>query len=479
MVESVEPLSSFLARRKAAFSDIGQLQQAAAALRKSNVCVWCVLRYLGFELGSVYQQQADIAAKLAISNATDLPCVACLGILDYDVADQVVAKYCEQQFDATDVVIGIELPKSIVVRHRSMQLYCSSNHIPILPDMVDIKDAIKYMISQQLFKQSGIHVVGESEMRIDMIFTHPESSSECQFLKQDTAGKRRNGNGDSRTTIMNELAACSDEKFLANFASPPATISKASLLETVEFKRASLFVGGRYLKLERNVSQTPFIINGRRVTEFSVAEIIGEPLKLLTRCDSYNLVGSGREDADVRMLGDGRPFYLECINPRATQLEQQQIRDIETTLQTNTLVQVRRLQLIRPEDTKIIKEGEENKTKHYCALVWFANQLSEEKLREINQLGQTEIVLQQRTPVRVLHRRAPLTRPKRILSLKVEHIQGRFYKASVESEAGTYIKEFVHGDLGRTVPSLAQMANETADILELDVEKVSLDFPLS
>ncbi|KAJ2329443.1 putative tRNA pseudouridine synthase Pus10, partial [Coemansia sp. RSA 2673] len=45
------------------------------------------------------------------------------------------------------------------------------------------------------------------------------------------------------------------------------------------------------------------------------------------------------------------------------------------------------------------------------------------------------------------------------------------------SEAGTYIKEFVHGDLGRTVPSLADMAGVTADIIELDVENVSLDFP--
>ncbi|KAJ2650301.1 hypothetical protein IWW40_002478 [Coemansia sp. RSA 1250] len=481
MAESAESLGGFFARHKTAFNDIEQLQQAAAALHKSNVCVWCVLRFLGFELGSVYQQQTDIAAKLKLSNTNDSPCVACLGILNYDLADQVVSKYREQQFDATDVVIGIELPKSVVVRHRSMQLYCSSNKIPVLSDMVDIKDAIKYMISQQLSRQCDIHVVGESGMRIDLVFIHSESSSECQFLvKQDISRNRRNANGDSRTTIVNELAACSDEKFLASFTSPPPAIPTAARLETIAFKRASLFVGGRYLKLERNVSQTPFIIDGRRVTEFSVSEIIGEPLKLLTRCDSYNLVGSGREDADVRMLGDGRPFYLECINPRTTQLEQQQIHDIEHNLkQTNSPVQVRQLQLIKPEDTKVIKEGEENKTKHYCALVWFANQLSEEKLEEINKMGQKEIVLQQKTPIRVLHRRAPLTRPKKILSLKVVHIRGRFYKASIESEAGTYIKEFVHGDLGRTVPSLAQMANETADIFELDVEKVSLDFPPS
>ncbi|KAJ2635960.1 hypothetical protein IW137_004084, partial [Coemansia sp. RSA 1287] len=87
------------------------------------------------------------------------------------------------------------------------------------------------------------------------------------------------------------------------------------------------------------------------------------------------------------------------------------------------------------------------------------------------------IVLEQKTPVRVLHRRAPLTRPRKLLALAIEHIEGRFYRVRIESEAGTYIKEFVHGDLGRTVPSLAGLADSPADIFELDVECVSLDFP--
>lgn len=37
---------------------------------------------------------------------------------------------------------------------------------------------------------------------------------------------------------------------------------------------------------------------------------------------------------------------------------------------------------------------------------------------------------------------------------------------------GTYIKEFVHGDLGRTVPSVGSLLGCRADILQLDVTKV-------
>ena len=40
------------------------------------------------------------------------------------------------------------------------------------------------------------------------------------------------------------------------------------------------------------------------------------------------------------------------------------------------------------------------------------------------------------------------------------------------ASAGTYIKEFVHGDLGRTVPSIGSLLNSEADILQLDVTNV-------
>lgn len=37
------------------------------------------------------------------------------------------------------------------------------------------------------------------------------------------------------------------------------------------------------------------------------------------------------------------------------------------------------------------------------------------------------------------------------------------------ASAGTYIKEFVHGDLGRTVPNVGSLIGKEVDILQLDV----------
>ncbi|KAJ2359221.1 hypothetical protein GGF43_000243 [Coemansia sp. RSA 2618] len=485
------------------YRDLAHIKEAAAALYQTGACMLCVLRFLQISFGPVYQQQleSDITQELGIAESETAsngrpPCPVCLGILCHGAVDQVVKKYQAEQFDAREVFIGVELPKSINVRHRAMQIHCWRN-IPVLApaaDVADVKDTVKYMISQQLSRDAGVTIVGEGDMQVDVAFAHPESASDHKFLfdhaestpapaSKPTRGRRRGGPpgtdaGESKAAVIDALAACSDAEFSARYACPPPPVKSVAALSAVTLKRASLFIGGRYLKLERNISQTPFVIEGRRVTEHSVAELVGEPIMRLTNCDSYNLVGSGREDADVRMLGDGRPFYIECVNPRIGCPPSSQVAGIEHEMVArNSPVQVRSLQVIRPADTAVIKEGEESKTKHYCALVWIAKQLSAAQIAEINEMGKHVVELQQKTPVRVLHRRAPLTRPKRLLSLNIEHLEGLFYRVRIESEAGAYIKEFVHGDLGRTVPSLAEMAGATADILELDVEKVSLDFP--
>ena len=50
------------------------------------------------------------------------------------------------------------------------------------------------------------------------------------------------------------------------------------------------------------------------------------------------------------------------------------------------------------------------------------------------------------------------------------------FRLDLETEAGTYVKEFVHGDFGRTLPNLSSVLGDCeTDIIELDV-KVSVYF---
>src|SRR5438309_10734491 len=75
----------------------------------------------------------------------------------------------------------------------------------------------------------------------------------------------------------------------------------------------------------------------------------------------------------------------------------------------------------------------------------------------------------QRTPGRVVHRRADTTRARRLLSAEVVGIDGDRAEIRVTAEAGTYIKEWVHGDGGRTRPSLAERLGAEGEVLEPDV----------
>ena len=42
----------------------------------------------------------------------------------------------------------------------------------------------------------------------------------------------------------------------------------------------------------------------------------------------------------------------------------------------------------------------------------------------------------------------------------------------IKSSAGTYIKEFVNEDLGRTYPCLGDIIGNECDILQLDVQDI-------
>lgn len=120
-----------------------------------------------------------------------------------------------------------------------------------------------------------------------------------------------------------------------------------------------------------------------------------------------------------------------------------------------------------------MKEGEEQKKKTYTALCVSQKSLSSEKLNQLKEMK--DLVLQQKTPIRVLHRRPLAVRSKIIHTMDVEEVDDVHFKLRVTTQAGTYIKEFVHGDFGRTKPNLGQLLETEVDIVALDVE-VSMFF---
>ncbi|KAI8867684.1 hypothetical protein GQ42DRAFT_109856, partial [Ramicandelaber brevisporus] len=241
-------------------------------------------------------------------------------------------------------------------------------------------------------------------------------------------------------------------------------------------------VAGRYLKLGRNVSQTPWFVDGERLAPTSVSEEIERHLlPVFGSGTEGTFTAAGREDADVKMLGKGRPFYIVISNPDVSTVSQQVLDKVACDINANSeFVRVNGLWMMDSSHTNIIKEGEQSKRKHYSALVWTSEPLTQEHLNRLEQYQSKQFEIAQETPIRVLQRRAPLNRPKTIYSMTVQKHPDHEQLAIVDlvTEAGTYIKEFIHGDLGRTEPSFRTLAGvKVADILALDVQAVELEWP--
>jgi tRNA pseudouridine synthase 10 len=90
-----------------------------------------------------------------------------------------------------------------------------------------------------------------------------------------------------------------------------------------------------------------------------------------------------------------------------------------------------------------------------------------------SRLGSFPLELKQHTPIRVLHRRSKMIRVRHVLTLAAKRIDNHYFRLNLSTDAGTYVKEFVHGDLGRTVPSVSSLLGCKTDIMELDCEGIA------
>ena len=88
--------------------------------------------------------------------------------------------------------------------------------------------------------------------------------------------------------------------------------------------------------------------------------------------------------------------------------------------------------------------------------------------------------LAQRTPERVAHRRADKIRKRKVLEtsdpfVEIDEDGNMVAGFSLRCESGTYVKETVHGDGGRTQPSIASLVKAKCTVEWLDVADIHAD----
>ena len=226
-----------------------------------------------------------------------------------------------------------------------------------------------------------------------------------------------------------------------------------------------LYLSGNYIKLSREIGQTHF----DRI--FNISSVDEEIKKILCKNflnseNDFTFTAGGREDRDVRMLGKGRSFVYEILNSKKINFN---LNEINNEFNNKSLmVKINNLQKKNKSIYSIIKKDENSKIKIYVAIVYTSKKIEK---NEINNIKNLEI--KQITPIRVLHQRALKERNKQIYEIKeIERINDHFIIIEIQSSAGTYIKEFINGDCGRTMPNLGSILGCECDILQLDVKDI-------
>jgi tRNA pseudouridine synthase 10 len=269
-----------------------------------------------------------------------------------------------------------------------------------------------------------------------------------------------------------------------DFKKPEIVVLANPFNDKVWLQINPLFVAGRYRKLVRGIPQSKWFCSNCRgkgckecnwtgkMYQESVEEIIENPFLDATAGAKGSFHASGREDIDARMLGRGRPFVIEITKPRKRFLDLKKMEELVNSYGRDK-VQVSNLRFADKDVVRRLKKGESTQ-KEYRVIIEFENKMTAKDLRLLEKkLSNT--LISQRTPLRVMHRRADLTREKYIYDVKVRKMSQKKAQMKARCQGGLYVKELVTGDEGRTRPSVSEILQNRAKPIRLDVLNVIIE----
>ncbi|MHA2184110.1 MAG: tRNA pseudouridine(54/55) synthase Pus10 [Promethearchaeota archaeon] len=256
---------------------------------------------------------------------------------------------------------------------------------------------------------------------------------------------------------------------------------------SIELNPKSLFIFGTYNKFIRSIPQTHWFCrncmgkgcklcdySGKQYLE-SVEEMVSPEFLKESLADGSKFHGAGREDIDVKMLGRGRPFILELKNPKVRKLNLTKIEK-RVNKSNKKKVSIHNLRYSDKKEVIKLKAEAERTKKIYKAKVVTSNRITretfKEKIVELKKIFENQEI-HQRTPNRVSHRRADKIRDKLVFKIEGIFVNPQLFEFVIETQGGTYIKELINGDEGRTSPSFSEVFQVPLVCKELDVIDIS------
>jgi len=453
-------------------------------------------------------------------------CATCLGILqkadNHDHVADVAKRVVNEGFEFKSFKFTIRIPLATGIRLAQMMYFVQKEiqneekykeeqeqqEIKKFFDLkenatIDIKTAVKWVLAPNLATHLNVAPIADDRFIINLQYKNPEldvtefapyekliSQAHIDQWQERIQKKLKHNlpqpelrkvnftepSNSNQERILNLpsyafMSLHSDEK--GNYL-PPKTVTQ-ELQFDLDCSHAAVFVMGNYLKFSRLLSQSPWEVDGKKLYETSIQEEIAKIVMPYYQPKDYKFHTGGREDIDVRMLGNGRPFVLEILDPKKSySVSEDKLKEMEAIINTNPMVNAIGLHYTNEKCFEVLKESETSKVKAYACMVVSEKEITQQDVDNLNNMR--DIKLQQKTPLRVLHRRTLMIREKVIHKLKAVYVNEHYMVLFVMSSAGTYIKEFVHGDLERTKPNVGSILGGEVDILQLDVMKLYTKF---
>ncbi len=185
--------------------------------------------------------------------------------------------------------------------------------------------------------------------------------------------------------------------------------------------------------------------------------------------------GAGREDIDVLMLGNGRPFVFEMTKVKRENID---LDELAVAINERSEGQIEIFDLKPCTRKRVAEIKQATCEKEYLARVEFSSkdidfEVIDAKLDDIQKNGRW--VLAQGTPTRVAHRRGKDKVRERWLEILGVEKDGAARLLHLRSQHGTYIKEAISSDDGRTQDSISALLDSACSCTQLDVLGVFLD----
>lgn len=304
----------------------------------------------------------------------------------------------------------------------------------------------------------------EFDLEYDTFLVGSVWNEKCEYIKSEFNGEARK--------IVSKLTG---KKI--DFENPDVVFVFSPEKGEIDVKINPLFIYGRYWKF-KEMPQTEWhcrSCKGKgcskcdfkgKLYDESVEGLISNIVLKYTGGESY-FHGCGREDIDVKMLGTGRPFILEIKQPKRRKIDLKSI-EREINAVNKDKIKVSFLGFASRKAIRKMKSAATNKT--YRAIVEF-----EKPISNLKPLEKIITSINQKTPRRVLHRRSDRTRKRKVLYIDAKKISENRLELTLKTQSGLYIKELVSGDSGRTTPSIAEVFENPARCISLDVIEVEFE----